>query len=114
MWQIWQMSKTWSCRPSDILGIEKTDQAFFVDRGFWLFCSGIEGEMDDASNKAKTSSQARGARYGVLMKYLYPNDPSKRFRSPGSSSGAGEKNNDMVGGAGESFFAQRAGKRRDA
>ncbi len=74
-----------------------------------MFCSQIESEMDKASSSSKNTAQANGARHSVLMKYLYPDDPTKRFRSVSAAKVKGQEDQ---GGAGESFFSRNQGKRR--
>jgi hypothetical protein len=104
------MSKSFRTPPSRILGIEHDPlKAYFVDRGIWLFCSNLESDMDTRSDKAKNAKQSGVIRHQVLMEYLYPNDPGKRFRNPVVSSSKAES---AIGG--ESYFTDNAAKRRSS
>lgn len=66
--------------------------------------------MDQASRGVKDSSMAQGQRYGILMKYLYPNDPGKRYRDPMASGVVKGKAGSSA--SGEEFFEKNFGKRR--
>lgn len=65
--------------------------------------------MDEASSKTKNSEMASGARYSVMMKYLYPDQVGKRYRDPVASGAVGGKAEPSVGG--EEFFEKNFGQR---
>ncbi|QNJ55334.1 tail assembly chaperone [Gordonia phage LittleFella] len=63
--------------------------------------------MEEAGSRIKNSSQAQGARHSALMKHLYPDDPSKRFRAAQAPIEKAEPSAE-----GEEFFTKNFGKRR--
>lgn len=65
--------------------------------------------MDQAADKASGKEASSAARYSVLMAYLYPDQPEKRFRRPEVSSSG--KAGPAMGG--EDFFTENAGSRRN-
>lgn len=108
MWQTWQMAKAFGKTPSEILGVFHPTRAFFLNRGIWLFCQFVENEMDTAADRVKGAKQSSGVRHSTLMKYLYPDDPSRRFRqvqSPTEKAGPSA--------SGEEFFTENFGKRKE-
>lgn len=107
MWELWRRAKAFSVTPSNLLRIDDKKTAFWVDRGIWMFCSGIENEMDEASNKAKNPKQAQGQRHQVLMKYLHPGETKGLYRDPA----AGASSTGTVA-KGEDFFKNARRKRR--
>ncbi|UVK63826.1 tail assembly chaperone [Gordonia phage LilyPad] len=74
-----------------------------------MFCRFVEAEVEEAGSKIKNPGQAQGARYSVQMKYLYPDNPEKRFRSAQTPT---EKAGPSA--SGEEFFAKNFGQRREA
>ncbi|AVP43298.1 tail assembly chaperone [Gordonia phage BiteSize] len=82
-------------------------RAFFLNRGIWLFCKFVESEVEQAGSRVKNASQAQGLRQSTLMKHLYPDDPTKRFRTAQTPT---EKAGPSA--SGEEFFAKNFGQRR--
>ncbi len=66
------MSKQYKLPPSTLLGIPPSIRAYYVDRGIWLFCSRIEGEMEEAGRRASNPVFARTARLKILNSYIDP------------------------------------------
>lgn len=107
VWRLWKMSKQFGVPPASLIGVFDPLKAYFVNRGIWLFCSNLEAEMDERSDRAKNGKQSGAIRHQVLMEFLYPNNPEKRFRNPVVSSGQAGP---AIGG--EDFFSKDADKRR--
>lgn len=107
LWELWRRAQAFNCLPSKLLGINNPTEAFFIDRGIWMFCSGIESEMDEAGNNAKNAKQGSAARYQILMKYLYPGEITGRFRDPA----AGASSSGPVATS-EDFFAKNPRRKR--
>lgn len=70
LWEAWQLSKTYHCRPSELYGIEHPVQQFYFDRAVWVFGSTVDNEVDKAGEKAKKPKAAEQARLRVLNKWL--------------------------------------------
>ncbi len=76
------MSQAYHTRPSELLGIDSTHRAFYLDRQVWAFGSDLEGKMSEAESKAKSTSQSKAARMRVLNNALAPSGGVRRFRDP--------------------------------
>lgn len=70
VWEAWQLSKTYRCRPSELYGIHHPVQAFFFDRAVWLFGTSLESDLEKSTEKVKKPKQAEQARMRVLQKWL--------------------------------------------
>lgn len=70
MWAIFQLAKTYSCRPSVLLGIEVQPTAYYFDRAVGVFGIHLERELADAESKGKTATSKNMKRKMVLSKYL--------------------------------------------
>lgn len=82
VWQAWQLSKAYRCRPSEIYGIEHPVQQLYFDRAVWAFGTTLEGELEKAGNNAKKPRQAEQARQRVLQKWLGSNTGDRGYRKP--------------------------------
>lgn len=70
VWEAWQLSKAYHCRPSEIYGVHHPVQAFYFDRAVWVFGTTLENDLDKASADAKKPKQGEQARLRVLQKWL--------------------------------------------
>ncbi len=70
LWEAWRLSKAYHSRPSEIFGVDHPVQALFFDRAVYMFGTQVEADMDQASQKAKKSTQANAARLRALNKWL--------------------------------------------
>lgn len=77
-WRLYQLAKTCNCRPSDLLGLTNSYQAFCLDEAVVYFGDALEAELERVSEKAKTQRAAEGRRKLVLEKWLQtPEDKAK-------------------------------------
>lgn len=81
----WNQAKEFSCRPSDLVGIESDLWAYYFDRAVFTFGRAIETELDKAGRssgkKKKTDAQIEMARNSIMAKWLGLRrfaDPTKR------------------------------------
>lgn len=70
LWATFQLSKTYQCRPSQLLGIEEQPAAYYLDRAVGVFGIHLEGELEKAESKGKTAKSKAMKRNMVLHKYL--------------------------------------------
>lgn len=79
MWSLYQQSKLWTTRPSELIAIEDRYVAFCFDEAVAEFGLTIENEMEEASKKAKKEAQAIAARDATLKRLL---GLQPKFRDP--------------------------------
>lgn len=84
LWETWNIAKTFSCRPSELLSIEDNLVAYYIDRSTFIFGIGVENRMDEAEENTKSAKAARAARQRVLDGILKKNQTAenKKFREP--------------------------------
>lgn len=71
------MSRSMSCRPSQLLGIENSYDAYCYDEAVWTFGAGVEADVESIENKnPKTQDAKRRQR----LLYLLDAPPEQRFR----------------------------------
>lgn len=80
------MAKAYTCRPSELYGIQHPVQELFFDRAVWLFGTSLEAELEQVTNqsskskKPKSQKQIEQARLKVLNKWL--GSQAVGFRAP--------------------------------
>lgn len=70
MWLLFVDSKTWSCRPSDLLNIEDDYVAYCLDQAVGHFGRALENELEKAGSGAKTDDEAQWKRKLVLDRFI--------------------------------------------
>lgn len=72
LWQLWQMSQTWTTRPSELIGLTDSYAAWCLDEACMAFGQACEEVMSDARarGKGKTDAQRNGAAMNALRKML--------------------------------------------
>lgn len=70
LWLLYQDSRTWRCRPSDLLGVEDQYAAYCLDQATAVWGRHIEHELEEASENAKDKNAAVRARKAVLYQYF--------------------------------------------
>lgn len=94
------MSVEYSSRPSELVGLSDDPYAAWcLDEATFLWGRHVEGSMDEASAKAKSSHQKHQARLRVLQNLLTPKPieeeeaeaPKGRFRDPAAMMKGGAK-----------------------
>lgn len=83
------MSQAYSTRPSELLGIDNTVKAYYIDQACFRFGSRVDSEMSKAETKTKDIKSAERARAAILDREVYSgtgtgvsSQPSGRFRDP--------------------------------
>lgn len=90
MWQLHNISKTYKCRPSELLGLGNTHAAFTLDRACAIFGSALEEELN--SVKGKKDTDIKRKRDQILRRWFpEARDEEKapeqrKYRDPGSKS----------------------------
>ena len=71
---VWLQAKQFSCRPSEILGVDDQPMAFYFDRAVFTFGQALETELDKAGESRgktkKTAGQVALARQQVIARWL--------------------------------------------
>lgn len=67
MWRLAQLSKTWRCRPSQLLALENTYEAYCLDEAVAEFASLVEAELDRV-DESKKGAEAR--KENILRRHL--------------------------------------------
>lgn len=70
MYLTWSQAKTYSCRPSELLGIEDRLAAYYLDRAVALFGSRVDRELEEARQNAKNPQRAQLATNSVMQRWL--------------------------------------------
>jgi hypothetical protein len=92
MWQLHNISKTYKCRPSELVGLGNTHAAFSLDRACAVFSSALEEELNEVEGKKK--DQIKRKRDQILRRWFpeareeekAPTTPERKYRDPGSRS----------------------------
>lgn len=73
MWVTWLQAKKFSCKPSELLGIESQPQAFYFNRAVFTFGTALEAELERAGQtrgkKKKNEQQIAMARQRVMTRW---------------------------------------------
>lgn len=78
LWEVWNLSKTYHCRPSDIVGCSDEFAAYCLDRAVLVFGTAVEEAIDEATEgKKKAQAQAFATNVvatwtGAPMKFAQP------------------------------------------
>lgn len=80
-WRLWNLSKAYRARPSEMLGLENTWDSFCLDSAIWVFGSHIENEMNKI--EAKTDKEREHKRDSVLRRYIPELAKAQKFADPG-------------------------------
>lgn len=80
MWQLWQMSKAYSSRPSELLGIEDPFDAYKLDRAVWHFGTELSAELNKV--EGKTDKDIRRKQERILKKWIPQSGPIKFAEPP--------------------------------
>lgn len=68
MWELYQHAKAWKTRPSELLSIKGSYEAFCLDEAIWVFGSYVESELDKI--KGKTEKQIANKKEAKLKTLL--------------------------------------------
>lgn len=58
-WVLFNQSKTWRCRPSEILGVTDPYSAFCVDEAVYYVGISIQNELNEVEGREKDPKKAR-------------------------------------------------------
>lgn len=78
------MSKTWTCRPSEILCIKNDVRAYCLDRAVYLFGMAYDADITDASTPPKGSKGKHNPEQMVALanaRWMNDNDAAKEDTS---------------------------------
>jgi hypothetical protein len=67
MLQLWGMSKTWRCRPSEILRLTDEIAAYCLDRAVYLFGTAYDADINDAAMPPPGSKGKHNASQMIAM-----------------------------------------------
>lgn len=79
------MVKTYHCRPSELLAIDHTVQAFYLDKAVFTFGTAFDADIEEhGKSKGKKPNPKQDAlrRQQRLQKWLTDEDTPRRFRDP--------------------------------
>lgn len=80
MWQLWQVSQAYNCRPSSLLGIEDPSDAFRLDRAVWYLGTELTGELN--SVEGKTDKEVRRKQEMILRKWIPEAAETRQYADP--------------------------------
>jgi hypothetical protein len=81
VWQLWQMSKSYRCRPSDLLDLEDPFDAFRLDRAVWTFGTELTAELNKV--EGKNDKEIRKKQERILKRWIpEANQMPTKFREP--------------------------------
>lgn len=80
-WRLWGLSRTYKCRPSELIGIEGSWEAFCFDSAINTFGGHVQNEIDSINEK--TASATRRKREAILRRYVPELAKARQFRDPG-------------------------------
>ena len=60
------MAGSYHCRPSQLLGVEDTYDAFVLDQAIFHFGTEVEAQLDKAESRSKSETGKRNARQAAL------------------------------------------------
>lgn len=85
LWAVWQQSKTYKTKPSELMHIEDEVTAYYLDRAVFTFGTALEAELDKAGQtkgkQKKSQTQVQMAKQMVLNRWL--SDPGEqKFADP--------------------------------
>jgi hypothetical protein len=79
LWNVYTTAKTYSCRPSELLGIDDTYVAYCLDNAVAEFGAYVSNELEKVEGKtAKSTSKKREAK----LKQLLTDRETARFADP--------------------------------
>lgn len=81
LYELWQQAESFSCRPSDLLSIECTIEAYYLDRACWLYGSKLDAEIKGATSKAKSEKAAAAKASQILHRRLNANGEKTSSKS---------------------------------
>jgi hypothetical protein len=67
---LWQQSKDYRSRPSQLMGIDEQPLAYFIDRAVWAFGSRVEAEVRKVQAGDKSERQKEMAGRMVMNRWL--------------------------------------------
>lgn len=81
------MSKTYRCRPSELLHVTDALAAFYLDRAVMVFGQAVDGAVEEAitpkrGNKGLTRQQQLHKTMMVLQRWLRIPKEEKKYRDP--------------------------------
>lgn len=81
MWQIYNLAKTWNCRPSELLGLTSDWDAYCLDNAVAAFGNHLTAELDGVEGKNKQEIERK--RETILRRYLPEATKARKFADPG-------------------------------
>lgn len=76
------MADAYSCRPSDLLGVDCEIQSFYLDRACWMFGTKLDSQISQATHNAKNDVARQTAAHQVMNKALGDSGPSGKKQGP--------------------------------
>jgi hypothetical protein len=81
LWQLFNLGKTWGCRPSELIGIRSDWQAFCFDRAVATFGNALQNELESVEGKNSKAIQRK--RDQILRKWIPEAREERKFADPG-------------------------------
>jgi hypothetical protein len=80
-WRLWGLSRSYKCRPSELLGIENSWDAYCFDNAIQLFGGTIQNKIDSVSEKTDAATSRK--RESILRRYIPELAKARKFADPG-------------------------------
>jgi hypothetical protein len=79
MWDLYNLAKTWSCRPSQLLDIENSWDAFRIDDAVAVFGGAIELQLSNIDGKNMREIQKKQE---LALRRILAGRDSQKYRDP--------------------------------
>lgn len=79
------MSQGLRCRPSEILALGNSYEAFCFDRAVWKFGATLEAQLEEIAEKAKKPATAKARKQLELTRWLAEPGSKGFFKDPAAS-----------------------------
>lgn len=57
MWDLYLLAKNWKCRPSELVGLSNTYEAYCLDEAVSRWGTWVEGELNGVKAKSEKATQ---------------------------------------------------------
>lgn len=81
LWQLFNLAKTWNCRPSQLINVQSDWQAFCLDRAVATFGNALKAELE--SVEGKNAKAVERKRSQILGRWIPEAREQRKFADPG-------------------------------
>lgn len=81
LWQLYNLAKTWGCRPSELLNLSSDFDAYCLDNAVATFGNHLSAELESVEGKNKREMERK--REAILRRYIPQQAKARKFKDPG-------------------------------